>query len=86
MTSPILHVVEKQRGLGKPVTIVAVLEIEIERIARSRDLQRERGLADLSWPNQRHGGLTVQGALDVGSDDSRNHPCNLSTLWIIYKE
>ena len=86
MTKSVLHVVEKQRGLGEPVAIVAVLEIEIERIARLCDLQRKSRLADLPRPDQGYSGLTVQGVFDVGSDDSRNHPCNLSTLWIIYKE
>ena len=82
----ILEVVKEQCGLGEAIAIVAILQIEIERVARSRDLQRERGLADLPRPDQGHGGLTVQGAFDVRSDDSWNHSCNLSILWIIYKE
>ena len=83
---PILEVVEEQCGLGESIAIVAVLQIEVERRTRSRDLQRERRLADLSRPDQRHGGLAGQGTLDIRGDDSRNHPCNLSILWMIYKE
>ena len=83
---PILQVVEEQRGLGEPVAIVAVLQIEVERIARSCDLQCECRLADLPRPDQGHGDLAVQGAFDVWRDYSWNHPCNLSIPWTINKE
>ena len=55
---PILGVVEKERGLGEPVAVVTVFEIE--GVTRPADLQRQRDLADLPRPDQCHGSPAVQ--------------------------
>ena len=83
----ILRVVEKERGLRQTVAVVAVLEVEIERVSSPADLQSQRGLADLPRADQGNSGLPLQGAINVAGDETRDHcPCNLSTSWRVCKD
>ena len=63
---PILRVVE--RGLRQTVAVVAVFEVEVERVPPAADLQGQRGLANLSRADQRDRGLALQGAFNVAGD------------------
>ena len=68
---PILRVVE--RGLRQTVAVVAVFEVEVERVPPAADLQGQRGLANLSRADQRDRGLALQGAFNVAGDGEGFH-------------
>ena len=82
---PILDVAEIQLGFGQPTAIIAVFQIEVDRVARLPDLERQRRLPDLPGSNQGHRRLTIESGFHCSPNDPGNHPCKLSTLWNIYK-
>ena len=58
--------------------------VDLTRLWGDETRGSQRRLADLPRPEQGHRGLAVQGVFDIGGDESRNHPCNLSMTWRIY--
>ena len=72
--------------LGKPGAVGVGFEVELGRGPAFGYFERARGLADLTRPEQRHGGHAVQQFREFGRDAAPNHPCNYGVQFQICKE
>jgi hypothetical protein len=64
---------EVELGVGELGPVGFGLEIEIDRQPRLGQVERQRGLADLAWSQQRRGRGFGQGGGKRGEEPTGNH-------------
>jgi hypothetical protein len=82
---PLLVRFQKEPRLRKLGSIGAIFEVQIQRVALAGDIERQCRLARLPRPDKRRGGLVSEGPLHARPRSAGNHPCNLSSRWMICK-